>query len=684
MTNQQIFILYHLLIKLKVILFSMATGMNARRPCCKCNKGGGALICDGCHQSFCLKHVTEHRQELAQQMEKIGKRHETLKRDFSEQNNVRMLFTKIDRWEKESIAKISSNARAIRADLKRLTDESTNRLTNFMEKLSNEIRLSQENDEYVEDDLDRWTKQLEEFRKDFERLSTIELFEDTSSVFRLLKIKNPEEKSTNKPDRISQIIDEPVLPDILLPDVHSTIERSNLYNQSAPYPCVAFGLSQSVNLSIDSLFEHLMYLHPMNKNEVMNSRRGSEIDQMERFLSQTFGFKTLPEKYIVQNIPAFQLDRLPYSMDVKTMIYFPNIYTNSFAMTAEEIVKWQHSYAVYADKNVKGMTKEFLYRALQGQSRDGEAAFRMKFVVRISTCPIMMESDMKIIGRKLDEDWPNRIKLVSASCINFAGRQRDIGDILYYISNWKEVFDIDSKTNLPLVYKERDFRRKVNGPQVKLYEDRIRGSLIRMAKLRLQACDEEGVQIVVETGLGLGISAGNGIGIDEKIRAFSAEALRTVLQQNGSSYKNIRAVIFALPMFNKTQLNQHIHNTFKDFVDEFHKSQYNGPIPVLIADQDVHRLTVAIARFGFIVSELCPANSYNIFGGNWQQREPHLEEKIALTTIGLLVQHHLNNPEILNPTKYHFIETSGRQLVDWLTIVLNNNGKIITNNGLHE
>jgi hypothetical protein len=119
-------------------------------------------------------------------------------------------------------------------------------------------------------------------------------------------------------------------------------------------------------------------------------------------------------------------------------------------------------------------------------------------------------------------------------------------------------------------------------------------------------------------------------------------------------------------------------------VDEFHKSQYNGPIPVLIADQDVHRLTVAIARYGFIVSELCPANAYNIFGGNWQQREPHLEEKIALTTIGLLVQHHLINPEILNLSKYHFIETSGRQLVDWLTIVLNNNGKIITNNGLHE
>jgi hypothetical protein len=237
---------------------------------------------------------------------------------------------------------------------------------------------------------------------------------------------------------------------------------------------------------------------------------------------------------------------------------------------------------------------------------------------------------------------------------------------------------MDPKTGLPLVYKERDFHRKVNGSPIKLYEDRVLGSLIRMARLRLQACDEEGVQIVVETGLGLGISAGNNIGIDEKIRAFFAEALRTVLQQYGSSYKNIRAVIFALPIPDKTQLNQHIHNTFEDSVNEFQKSQYNGPIPVLIADQDVHRLTIDIARYDLNVSELCLANSYNIFSGYRQQDEPHLEEKIALTTIGLSVHHHLTNLEILNPAKYHFLETSGKQIVDWLTIVSNNN------NGLHQ
>jgi hypothetical protein len=120
------------------------------------------------------------------------------------------------------------------------------------------------------------------------------------------------------------------------------------------------------------------------------------------------------------------------------------------------------------------------------------------------------------------------------------------------------VFDIDSKIGLPLVYNEKDFYKKANGPQAKLYEERVRDSFMHMAKLRLRACDEEGVQIVIETDIGLGVCAGNNIGVDGKVRALYAETIRIVLQQSDSSYKNIRAIVFALPIFNETRLNQHI------------------------------------------------------------------------------------------------------------------------------
>jgi hypothetical protein len=66
-------------------------------------------------------------------------------------------------------------------------------------------------------------------------------------------------------------------------------------------------------------------------------------------------------------------------------------------------------------------------------------------------------------------------------------------------------------------------------------------------------------------------------------------------------------------------------------------------------------LTVAIARLLFTVSELNPADSHGVFGQYWQNRGPAVEEKLALTTIGLLVQHHLINPQVLDAKNYYLV-----------------------------
>jgi hypothetical protein len=411
----------------------------------------------------------------------------------------------------------------------------------------------------------------------------------------------------------------------------------------------------------------------MDKSGAMSGSCELETAQMEHFLAQTFGFKNIPEEYIVPGVKSFLLGKPPHMMVPRIAIPFPGTSTSSFTMSIQEIIEWQRSYKVYADKNIKGMDQAFLRRALQGQSVYGEEAFRMKFVVRISTCPILMEFDAKVISRNVNEDWPNRIKLVSVTGIDFAGRMHDVGDIFYYMSNWRDVFDMDPKSGLPLVYNGGDFHPKNGGPPAELHEQRVRDSLMRMARLRLRACDKEGVQIVVETGIGLGVFSGEHIGIDEKVRALSAEAIRTVLEQDESSYKNILAVVFALPVFSQTGSSQHVPDTFDDFVDEFRKSKYTGVIPVLIADQDMHRLTVAIARQGFTVSQLNPGDSHGVFGEYWQNRGPAVEEKLALTTVGLLVQHHLINTEVFNPRNYHLVETTGGGILDWTTTVLRDN-----------
>ncbi|CAF3224068.1 unnamed protein product [Rotaria sp. Silwood2] len=422
------------------------------------------------------------------------------------------------------------------------------------------------------------------------------------------------------------------------------------------YPSKTFGLNSSTDSNIKQLFKHLISLSPMDKNGSMSGDCDLETTQMETFLSQTFNFQNLPGQYIVHGVKSFELRKSLDSIHPNVVIHFPSKTSEtSFAMSAQEIRDWQQSYRVYADKTVEGMTKEFLLQALQGKSECGDEAFRMKFVVRISTCPILMEFDARIIPRELQEEWPNRIKLVSVTGIDFAGRIHDINDILTYVTNWREVYEINAKSALPQVYHGRDFRRQANGPRGKLNIDLLLNDLVRMARLRLQACEEEKVQIVVETGIGLGVFAGRAIEIDETVRALSARAIRQVLEEDGSNYRNIQAVVFALPIFDVDYRHAKRQDTYQAFVDEFDSSKYEGPIPVLIADQDMHRLTVAIARKEFIVSELNPADSHGVFGEYWQNRGPAVEEKLALTTVGLLVQHHIINSYVLKPENYRLM-----------------------------
>ncbi len=646
----------------------MTTVNETPKPCYTCNKDGAKSTCDGCHRSFCIKHMADHRQDLIQQIDDIKQQHDVLKRDIDKQSTDKTLLAQINQWEKESIIKIQSTAEEARVDLKKLTEQSKTQFNILMGKLSSELRKSQQDDTFTENAISQWKMQLEKLRQDLSTLFGIELIKkDDSSSLRFIMIKSRDktnddniDSTPTSPCRTKEKPSQAKISDKLSQDDHSSEHRTELPIQittstSSSYPCVVFGSEPSSEQSIKGLFKYLMSLPPMEKYGPMNGPCEAQTYQMERFLIETFGFENIPGKYIVQGVKSFQLKKELRHMDPKAVIYFPSNTSKSFAMTVQEIIDWQRSYRVYTFKDVDGTANEFLCRALQGQSRDGREAFRMKFVIRISTCPILMEFDAKLISRKQNEDWPNRIKLVSVTGIDFAGRKHDVNDILAYVLNWKEIYEVDRTTDKPALINERDFRRRRDRPKGELHESRLLKDLILMAKLRLRACDAEGVQIVVETGIGLGVFAGEKIGIAEKVQITSAVAIRAVLEEDGSSYKNIRAIVFALPIIDEDNKNRRTSNPFSDFAEQFEKPEYKGSIPVLIADQDMHRLTVAIARRGFVVSQLNPADSHGVFGEYWQNRGPAVEEKLALTTLGLLVQHHLINREVFNVENYRFI-----------------------------
>jgi hypothetical protein len=158
-----------------------------KKPCSKCDKGGGIFTCDGCHQSFCRKHSEEHRQELTIQMDSLGQEHDILQRDINREANPHPLLSRIDMWERESINKIQQVANQARADLNRLINQKKQELKTTVGRLTNEIQFSRESEDYTELDLKNWINQLNELREDLEQSMNTYLVDedDQRSVIRL-------------------------------------------------------------------------------------------------------------------------------------------------------------------------------------------------------------------------------------------------------------------------------------------------------------------------------------------------------------------------------------------------------------------------------------------------------------------------------------------------------------------
>lgn len=618
-------------------------------------------------QSFVPEKRFIRRQSTTKEIEDLKQQLNRFRTELATNNTYERLLLKIDDWQRTAHGRIKSAAMKARQDLKTLVKNPMKPLNDSITQLSKEIdsKLLIPNLCSLEDII-TWKKVLDKHQCQLNEVIATNVIVQSLSKVQLIKIRNvykleheivhPSSSIIHLDHKISVVDDD----ESLIHSIASTTSQSKTLSQILshidPYLNECFGLTRSTDTQISNLFQELISLPSMSTYKLTSGDWNHETTQMERFLSITFGFRNIKSEYISHGIPSFRLERTPIEMNPQEIISFPRIDSAvQFKMTANEIFRWQDSYRVYADKKIRGMSKSFLQKALKGLSGSGKEAFLMKFVVRISTCPIMMEFDARIIDRDPKEEWPHRIKLVSVTSLGFAGRIHDVDDIRTYVKNWKDVYEIDPIMNLPQVYGERDFRRKQNGPRGILDKHILSKDLVRMARLRLRVCDKEKVQVVIESAIGLDISLGKNIGIEEQVRKLSAHAIRKVLQEDGPSYKNIRAIVFALPILDENIGYSLKQDDYHAFVEEFQKD-YTGPIPVFIADQDMHLLAMTIARAGFVVSELNPTDSQGVFGEYWQSRGPGIEEKIALTTLGLLVQHHLINNLVLDPTRHHLID----------------------------
>jgi len=121
--------------------------MSSKTPCSTCNNKDiiGIFKCEGCSQTFCLKHTNEHRQILNFQLDEILLEHENLSNTTFNDNKQEssFLFDQINQWEKDAIMKIQQTAQDTRLQIQQFAEEEkSKRNTRTIEKRLDSIVLS--------------------------------------------------------------------------------------------------------------------------------------------------------------------------------------------------------------------------------------------------------------------------------------------------------------------------------------------------------------------------------------------------------------------------------------------------------------------------------------------------------------------------------------------------------------
>jgi hypothetical protein len=163
-----------------------------KRPLCKeCNKASSAFFCQGCKKDFCTGHAKEHRQELSKQLDTIILEHDQLKQNLTEcteKSNQHPLMKKIDQWEIQSIDKIRKAADDARKTLSTVADGCRTKIKVELQHLTQELKTARSEDNFIEIDLQEWTKKLKKWVIDLNTSTSINIQQEKNDTPFIQKI----------------------------------------------------------------------------------------------------------------------------------------------------------------------------------------------------------------------------------------------------------------------------------------------------------------------------------------------------------------------------------------------------------------------------------------------------------------------------------------------------------------
>jgi chromosome segregation ATPase len=168
----------------------MAT-VTSKPYCVKCEKERATTKCSGCSQDFCYNHLTDHRQELNQQLDHIEVNRDLFRQTLNEQttNPTKHSFIKqIDQWENDSIKKIEQTAKECRQLILQYTKEHINQMEINLTKLTDQLRQTRKENDFNEIDLHQLKQKMTQLEEELDKFPHVFIQDDSTSFINKISV----------------------------------------------------------------------------------------------------------------------------------------------------------------------------------------------------------------------------------------------------------------------------------------------------------------------------------------------------------------------------------------------------------------------------------------------------------------------------------------------------------------
>lgn len=159
--------------------FKKENPMTSSNECDVCNKPSAWIHCTGCDKYFCSKDFKRHREVLFGETDKIvesrDELQEAMNRSMQSDDQQSSLLAKIDEWKRTTIKKV-----LVRHQVTNLLNINRIKIHTKFKNFSQELARLRESEDFIERDLTRLNKLLDQFILDI-KLHTEERYQNNKN-----------------------------------------------------------------------------------------------------------------------------------------------------------------------------------------------------------------------------------------------------------------------------------------------------------------------------------------------------------------------------------------------------------------------------------------------------------------------------------------------------------------------